>query len=106
MIRSHRILQSALITVLALVLLSCGSEHSSDEYYVFVSTNINIPYWKSAASGFSNSAAQFKGVRSEFVGPQTFDPKAERDALDEAVQKKATGILISVADESLLNEKH
>jgi ribose transport system substrate-binding protein len=104
MFRSHRPLQSALITALALVLLSCGSEHSSDEYYVFVSTNLQIPYWKTAASGLSNAASQLKGIRFEVLGPQTFDPKAERDALDEAVQKKATGILISVADENLLNE--
>ena len=98
MLRSHRILQSAFITALSLVLLSCGSEHSSDEYYVLVATNLQIPYWKTAGTGFANAAAQLKGVRFEFVGPQSFDPKAERDALDEAVQKKATGILISVAD--------
>lgn len=98
MLRSHRILQSAFITALSLVLLSCGSEHSSDEYYVLVATNLQIPYWKTAGNGFANAAAQLKGVRFEFVGPQSFDPKAERDALDEAVQKKATGILISVAD--------
>ena len=35
-------------------------------------------------------------VRSDFTGPQTYDPKAERDALDQAVQKKATGILLAV----------
>ena len=34
-------------------------------------------------------------VRSDFTGPQTYDPKAERDALDQAVQKKATGILLA-----------
>jgi ribose transport system substrate-binding protein len=86
------------------MLLSCGSEHSSDEYFVFVSANVQIPYWKAAGTGFSNAAAQLKGVRSDFVGPQTFDPKGERDALDQAVQKKATGILISVADPALLKD--
>ena len=29
-----------------------------------------------------------------FLGPNSYDPKAERDALDQAVQKKATGILL------------
>ena len=60
--------------------------------------------WKTAASGFSRAAAQFKGVRSDFTGPQSYDPKAERDALDQAVQKKATGILLSVADASVLKD--
>jgi ribose transport system substrate-binding protein len=104
MLHSHRILQSTVVTALAAVLLSCGSEHSSDEYFVLVATNLQIPYWKTAGAGFSNAATQLKGVRSDFVGPSTFDPKGEREALDEAVQKKATGILISVADESLLKE--
>jgi ribose transport system substrate-binding protein len=38
------------------------------------------------------------------VGPQTYDPKAERDALDRAVQKKATGILLAVTDPALLKD--
>jgi ribose transport system substrate-binding protein len=56
-----------------------------------------------AGAGFSNAAGQMK-VRSDFVGPQTYDPKAERDALDQAVQKKATGILLAVTDPTLLND--
>ena len=104
MTSSHKILHSAAAVVLSAMLLSCGSEHSSDEYFVFVSANVQIPYWKAAGTGFSNAAAQLKGVRSDFVGPQTFDPKGERDALDQAVQKKATGILISVADPALLKD--
>jgi ribose transport system substrate-binding protein len=85
-------------------LLSCGSEHNSDEYFVFVSANIQLPYWKTAGSGFSHAAGEFKGVRFDFTGPQNYDPKAERDALDQAVQKKATGILLSVADASVLKD--
>ncbi len=104
MLRSHRILQSAAVAACSIALLSCGSDHSSDEYFVLVSANLQIPYWKTAGTGFSKAAAQLKGVRSDFVGPQNFDPKAERDALDEAVQKKATGILISVADPSVLKD--
>jgi ribose transport system substrate-binding protein len=37
-------------------------------------------------------------VRADFVGPNSYDPKAERDALDQAVQQKATGILVGVTD--------
>ena len=93
---------SALAVSLALV-LSCGSAHDSDEYYVFVSANLQVPYWKTAGAGFAKAAAQFK-VRSDFVGPQTYDPNAERDALDQAVQKKATGILLAVTDPALLKD--
>ena len=104
MLRSHRVLPSVAVAALSLVLLSCGSDHSSDEYFVLVATNLQIPYWKTAGTGFSNAAAQLKGVRSDFVGPQTFDPKAERDAMEEAIQKKATGILVSVADPNGLKD--
>jgi ribose transport system substrate-binding protein len=104
MLRSHRILQSAAGAALSLALLSCGSAHTSDEYFILVSTNLQLAYWKTSGSGFSNAAAQYKGVRFDFVGPQNYDPKAERDALDDAVQKKATGILISVADPAMLKD--
>lgn len=104
MLRLHRILQSVVAATFLVTLLSCGSEHSSDEYYVLVSANLQISYWKTAGVGFSRAAAEFKGIRSDFTGPQNYDPKAERDALDEAVQKKATGILISVADPGVLKD--
>jgi ribose transport system substrate-binding protein len=104
MLRSQRILRSAAIAAFSMVLLSCGSDHSSDEYFVLVATNLQIPYWKTAGTGFSNAASQLKGVRSDFVGPQTFDPKAQRDAMEEAIQKKATGILVSVADPNGLKD--
>lgn len=103
MLRLHRILHSAPAIAFALILLSCGSAHDSDEYFVFVSANLQVPYWKTAGNGFSNAAAQFK-VRADFTGPQTYDPKAERDALDQAVEKKATGILLAGTDPSVLKD--
>jgi ribose transport system substrate-binding protein len=103
MLRSHKILHSAAAAVLSVLLLSCGAAHDSDEYYVLVSANLQVPYWKTAGSGFTNAASQFK-VRSDFTGPQNYDPKAERDALDQAVQKKATGILLAVTDPALLKD--
>jgi ribose transport system substrate-binding protein len=100
---SRKILHSGFAAVLAVLTLSCGSVHDSDEFFVLVSANLQVPYWKIAGAGFSNAAAQMK-VRSDFTGPQTYDPKAERDALDEAVQKKATGILLAVTDPALLKD--
>ena len=103
MLLSRRILSCAALAVPLVFLLSCGSAHDSDEYYVLVSANLQVPYWKTAGAGFSNAASQMK-VRSDFEGPQNFDPKAERDALDQAVQKKATGILLDVTDAALLKD--
>jgi ribose transport system substrate-binding protein len=103
MLRSHKVLHSALVLALTLITLSCGASHDSDEYYVFVSSNLQVSYWKTAGAGFSNAASQFK-VRADFQGPQTYDAKAERDAVDQAIQKKATGILVAVTDASVLKD--
>jgi len=101
MSRLLQLFACALVLALVLPLITCGSEHSTDELYYLVSANIRVPYWKTAAAGFSQAASQLK-VRSDFVGPDAYDPKAEKEAFDQAVSKKATGILISVADVNLL----
>jgi ribose transport system substrate-binding protein len=103
MFLSRTIFYSVGLAALLLLVLSCGSAHDSDEYYVLVSANLQLPYWKAAGAGFANAASQMK-VRVDFDGPQTFDPKAEREALDQAVQKKATGILLDVTDATLLKD--
>jgi len=103
MFLSHRIFRQAALAFLLLFLLSCGSTHDSGEFYVLVSANLQIPYWKTAGAGFSAAAAQMK-VHSDIEGPETFDPKSERDALDQAVQKKVTGILLDVTDAVLLKD--
>lgn len=99
----HRIFRTAVLSVPLMFVLSCGSAHNSDEYYVLVSANLQVSYWKAAGAGFANASSQYK-VRSDFTGPQTYDPKSERDALDQAVQKKATGILLAVTDPALLKD--
>ena len=86
MLRSHGTLRLSALILISFFLLSCGSAHNSDEYFVFVSSNIQLPYWKTAGTGFSHAAAEFKGIRFDFTGPQSYDPKAERDALEQAVQ--------------------
>lgn len=103
MLLSRKLFLSLCLAVLLVLFLSCGAAHDSDEYYVFVSANLQVPYWQAAGAGFAKAAGQFK-VRFDFVGPQTYDPKAERDALDEAVRKKASGILLAVTDAKLLKD--
>ena len=101
--RTHRILHLVAPVALLVFVVSCGGAHDADEYFVLVSANLQVPYWKTAGTGFTNAAAQLK-VRSDFLGPQNFDPKAERDALDQAIQTKATGILLDVTDATLLKD--
>src|SRR6202041_3686094 len=89
--------------ILFLSSLSCGSVHRGDEYYVFVSANLQVPYWQTAEAGFTKAAQELK-VRAGFLGPQNYDPAAERATLDQAVQKQPSGILLGVTDAALLQE--
>src|SRR5258708_3277120 len=89
--------------VLLFFLVSCGTGHDADEKYFLISTNVKIPYWHAGSDGLFQAAQQLK-VRSEFAGPDSYDPKAEEQAFQQAVQSKPSGILISVADPSLLKD--
>jgi ribose transport system substrate-binding protein len=103
MLRSHKLSSLLGLTLLVSSLLSCGSRHDSDEYFVLIAANLQVPYWQTAGAGFSKAAAQMK-VRTDYFGPNNYDPKAEREALDRAVQQKATGILLAVTDPALLKD--
>jgi ribose transport system substrate-binding protein len=83
-------------------LLSCGA-HDADEHYLFIAANVQVPYWQTAKAGFSKAGEQLK-VQSSFVGPNNYDPKAERETLQNAVQQKVTGILLAVTDPVLLKD--
>ena len=92
-----------LTPILLLPLLNCGgSPHDVQEKYFFVSVNIKVPYWQEAAAGFNRAAAQMH-VKAEFVGPDTYDPKAEHEQFQDVLKQKPTGILISASDLNLLN---
>jgi len=103
MSRLQKLLTLIPLAMLLLPILNCGSAHDADEKYFLIASNVQIPYWQTAAAGFSQSASQLK-VRAEIAGPDTFDPKAEQQAFEKALQQKPTGILISVADPKLLKE--
>src|SRR5437667_2681908 len=90
-------------TISLMFLLSCQSQHSADENYILVASNLQVPYWQAAGAGFLQQAQQMK-VRAEFVGPKDYDPKAQQDEFRKAVQKKPTGILVSPADPSLMKD--
>jgi ribose transport system substrate-binding protein len=82
-------------------LVGCGARHDADEKYVLVSANIQVPYWKAAGEGFINAASQMK-VRAEFVGPDTYDPKAEQAEFQRVVKTKPSGILVAPANPELM----
>jgi ribose transport system substrate-binding protein len=98
----RRLTVCLLLAAVLVPLLSCGNEHSG-ETYILVSANIKVPYWQSAGAGLAQAGQQLK-VAYAVTGPDTYDPSAEREALQSAVSKKATGILISVADANLLKD--
>jgi ribose transport system substrate-binding protein len=100
--RLRQLLSLLSVALFVTSLLSCAA-HDSNEYYVFVAANLHVPYWQAAGAGFTKAAGLFK-VRADFVGPNSYDPRAERDALDQAVQQKATGILLGVTDPVLLQD--
>lgn len=92
--------------ILAVVILLTGcssSQHSPQEKYYLLSSNVKIPYWQTAGNGFTRAAAQLQ-VRAEMAGPDTYDPSAEQAELRRltALQEKPTGILVSAADAALL----
>ena len=102
--RRRLFLAFSLIVLFVVPLFNCGgSGHSADELYVLVSANIQVPYWKAAGAGMSQSAGQLQ-VRYEFVGPDEYNPQAEKEAFEKALTKKPTGILVSAADAKLLTE--
>src|SRR6201998_1922388 len=103
MLRSPKPFSFAALALLLTSLFNCGGRLGSDEYFVLVAANLQVPYWQTAGAGFSRAAALMK-VRTDYLGPNNYDPKAERDALDKAVQQKATGILLAVTDPALLKD--
>jgi ribose transport system substrate-binding protein len=70
--------------------------HERNEHYVFVATNINLPYWKEAQAGFLDSAKSL-GVSAELVGPTTYAPNPELQAFRQAVEQHPAGICLSAA---------
>jgi ribose transport system substrate-binding protein len=95
-----RILLVVLATALPLFVGGC-ERHSKSEQYYLIATNIGLPYWQSAHAGFTRAAAEY-GVTEEMRGPDTFTPAIEVDEFRAAVARKPAGILVSVADPSLM----
>lgn len=84
------------------LLSSCsGGSHDPKEKFILIANNSKISYWQTAAQGLAHAASELK-VKSEFAGPDGYDPQAEHDAFKQAVAGKPSGIMISAADANLL----
>jgi ribose transport system substrate-binding protein len=96
-------LKSAGLALLAIgVAFTSGCErHSKKETFYLVGVNMALPYWQTGAKGFSQAAAKYQ-VTAKVVGPENYDPQAELTELQKAVAAKPAGILITVADETVI----
>src|SRR5467141_361551 len=90
-------LVSVFIFVGAVLIAACAKPyHEENERYVFVATNINLPYWQEAQAGFLD-AARALGVKAEMTGPVTYDPSAEVGIFRQVVEQHPAGICLSAA---------
>src|SRR2546427_1170909 len=90
-------LVSVLILLVATIIVACAKPyHEENERYVFVATNINLPYWQEAQAGFLD-AARALGVKAEMTGPVTYDPSAEVGIFRQVVEQHPAGICLSAA---------
>lgn len=87
----------------AALLLTLGTQiscqkpfHQENELYIFVASNITLPYWQEAQAGFTDAAHQL-GVKAEFTGPEAYSPQEELEAFQKAVARQPSGILVSPA---------
>jgi ribose transport system substrate-binding protein len=99
--RFRWILVSSTVSVWLLLAACGGSYHAPEEKYFLVATNIKLPYWQAAAAGGRAAALQL-GVRYDFVGPDTYDPKAQPAEFRRVLAQKPSGILVSAADPELM----
>jgi len=96
----------ALVAVAMSLLCACGGgRHEATEAYVLVVANTKIAYWQEAAEGLQ-AAGRDLGVKVEMVGPETYDPKAEKEEFLAVVHRQIppAGILVSAADPELMRE--
>jgi ribose transport system substrate-binding protein len=85
-------------------LSSCQTPyHAQEERFVFVASNVNLPYWQEAQAGLTDAAKQM-GVKAELTGPEKFDPQEQLQTFQKVVASKPSGILVSVTRPELLQD--
>ena len=93
------------VIVGAILIGSCAKPyHTQAERYVFVTTNIDLPYWREAEAGFQDAAKEL-GVRGELIGPKGYQPNAELVMFRQLVEEHPTGICLSAARPEIFKEQ-
>ena len=75
--------------------------HDPKETYILICADTHLPYWQTMLAGLNHAAAELR-VRAEMDGPENFDPKAEYEAFQRAVQRKPSGILLWAVDADMM----
>lgn len=96
--RTHGTTLVSMSIVIGTVLTAACAKplHESNEHYVLLATNINLPYWQDAKAGFLD-AAHALGVKGELRGPTTYDPSTQVGMFRQIVDQHPAGICISAA---------
>ena len=81
-----------------------GSRHAPEERFFLIGSNRKVAYWQEAGKGLTAAANEMR-VRADFAGPDTYDPKEQRDAFRRAVAQKPSGIMLSAADPELMKDE-
>lgn len=90
---------------LATGFLSCQKAyHQETERFLFVASNINLPYWQEAQAGFQD-AGRASGVKVEFVGPASHSPEEQLAAFRQAVAAHPSGIAVAPTQSELFNKE-
>src|SRR5260370_16519747 len=80
-------LASVFIFVAAALIAACAKPyHEENERYVFVATNIKLPYWQEAEAGVLDAAKELCG-KGEMGWPPRFAPKPEPEMLPPILRK-------------------
>ncbi len=99
---ANRSLLTASLAGAFLVLAGCSSNpHSPSEKYMMVAANTKVQYWQTALAGLNHAGTEL-GVKTEMTGPDGHDAQGEHDAFRRAMAQKPAGILVSVADTSVI----
>ncbi len=99
--RTPRRVRYLLVPILLLLAGCGGSQHSAAERYVLVVLRPKLAYWHAAGAGLRAAADQL-GVKSDFVGPDAYDARAQQEEFRRVLAQKPAGILVSPADPELM----
>jgi ribose transport system substrate-binding protein len=100
MMMSNRRFYFAVLAAVLPLFTGC-TRHSKSEQYYLIATNTAVPYWKTAAAGFEAAGAEY-GVSVDTRGPAGLNAQAEVDEFNAMVARKPAGILVSVANSTLM----